>query len=755
MLQRILALFLAMTLLLSGLAGCGKQAQTETPSATVAAGRYVESEIPLPAEGYPRDMVMLSDGRLRIALLIVAGEEQRDIRYRVFTRSASGEWEEDVVLPDSVSELGSSDILRLSPDGNVFLSLILDREDGTFDYHFALYTPSGELRELPITYPEINERDGFLLGDADFTDDGRLMLLFGFDDLREINLTDGSLSKNLNEQGAVLSLGSMGCAGADTYLYSAQGDGLCTRVRDGQQTAVPEVLTKQLAASLLATSGTDSKITFWQNPQGYLFFTTNEGLYSLVPEGSVTEELVGASKSSFADPTFYPKALVGTEDGQFYLLAWQSGNAVLCQYVFDADMPLEATKTLKIYSLYDDEDLRQIVARYQKAHPETDVLLEVGLTGDDGMTAADALRTLNTEILAGSGPDVLRLDGMSLDSYLEKDVFLDLSDLLAETKTLEQITRCYASDGKVSVIPAAFAIPAIYGPRALIAQITDLDSLVSMAIQARAENGTAKSLINGFFPELIAEDLYDSCSAAWRKADGTLDAEALQRYLEAAEQLFAVDAPLREEYADMLKEMDGQSIITPGEYTGIGGAMDVVMQGTAISIGTLEGMEAWSFALAGDDQLEDYALLPLKAEAEGVFLPRQLYGVLATARQAESAKEFIGFVLSQEAQDSVSMGFPVNQAVFDRQITEDKVSNASFASSDGSGNMISLMARYPSAAERQQLREWTEALTTPALTDRTVRTLVEEQAILCLKGTCTPAQAATQALQSLNLYLSE
>lgn len=49
------------------------------------------------------------------------------------------------------------------------------------------------------------------------------------------------------------------------------------------------------------------------------------------------------------------------------------------------------------------------------------------------MTEADALRTLNTEILAGSGPDILRLDGMSTKSYLEKDVLLDLSDLLTET----------------------------------------------------------------------------------------------------------------------------------------------------------------------------------------------------------------------------------------------------------------------------------------------------------------------------------
>lgn len=69
--------------------------------------------------------------------------------------------------------------------------------------------------------------------------------------------------------------------------------------------------------------------------------------------------------------------------------------------------------------------------------------------------------------------------------------------------------------------------------------------------------------------------------------------------------------------------------------------------------------------------------------------------------------------------------------------------------------MISFAARYPSAAERQQLKTWVDQLTTPALTDRTIRNLVEEQAELCLKGELTPAEAASKALQSLNLYLSE
>lgn len=745
--RRILAIFLALALAIVGLAGCGKK-ETVLPEATVAKGRYVEQSIDLPAEGYPMDMTMLSDGRIRVGLM--TGERE----YRIFTRTAEGGWTEDVVLPEAVKAMGYLDFMRFFRDGSVFLSGIEKVGEREYHYHFAILSADGVLRELPITYPEVNESDGILLGGADITSDDRLMLLFSFDDLREVNLTDGSLSANRNELGICSTVGGLACAGEDTYLLS---DTLCGRVSEGQQEQLTDALGKQLMASEQATSGAESKIVFWKNEDGYLFFTTDEGLYSYVPGGSVTEELISASKSSFGDPSFVPKALEGTEDGAFYVLGQQSGIAALCSFVYDAEAPVQATNQLKVYSLYDDDDLRQMISWFQKSHPETEVSLEIGLTGEDGMTEADALRTLNTEILAGSGPDILRLDGMSLDSYLEKDILMDLSDLLAETSTLEQITKCYERDGKVCVIPAAFAIPAVYGPRELVTQIANLDSLVDAASQALAQNDQAHSLMNGMIPQLVTDTLYDSCSAAWKKADGTLDEEALERFLEAMDKLYAMDAPLREQYADILRELEDQGdFYTPGEYTGIGGSQDIIMNGMALSAGTLEGMEAWSYALAGDDRLEDYALLPLNLQASGVFLPRQLYGVLASSENGEAAKDFVRFVLGEEVQgNALSFGFPVNQAVFDRQIQEDKTVQTTFGSSDENGNYISLAARYPSAAERQQLVTWVNDLTTPALTDRTIRSLITAQAAASMKGSCTVQEAVSQALQSLNLYLSE
>ena len=87
-------------------------------------------------------------------------------------------------------------------------------------------------------------------------------------------------------------------------------------------------------------------------------------------------------------------------------------------------------KELLVYSLKKDRTIQQAVSAYQKEHNDVYVRYEVGMSGDNGLTAEDAVKALNTEIMAGKGPDVLCLDGLPLDSYLSKGMLADLSDTL-------------------------------------------------------------------------------------------------------------------------------------------------------------------------------------------------------------------------------------------------------------------------------------------------------------------------------------
>lgn len=755
--KRIISMMLALLVLLGCLSGCGKEPElsaVEVSQSGNAMGRYVEQSITLPDSDYAMDMVMLSDGRLRVALM------KADGNVLICTAGTQSNTWDTFALPVKITESGSIGAVALSPEGSVFCSTLQKMEDDTYQPHFWFLDSSGNSREIPVTYADVNPQMGYFVPTCDFTADGRLLAQFYSKEVREVNLETGELGSNLNE--LETSLLTFCCAGEDTYMLGWSSGSVC---RGGVTEALSGVLGEQVVASLQATEGSEPKITFWENSDGYLFFTTHDGLYSYAPGGSVTEELVSGGRSSLGDPTFFPKALTGAEDGSFYVLG-QGAEAALYHYVYDPEAPIQPSIQLRLYSLYEDENLRQMVSQYQKSHPEVAIDLEIGLTGEDGVTVADALRTLNTEILAGSGPDLICLDGFNIDTYLEKGILADLSGVLNQAgPLLEQVTNCYAQDGKVCAVPTTFAIPAMYGAEKYVSQIHDLDSLVAAAKQAKEENPDRERIVNAMYPITMADLYYDSCSAAWVNPDGTLDAEKLAAFYAAMKELYALDESFRQANAEWMAEFaeefeNGEYYFAPGDYTGLGGVFYIYGDICYLPTGTLDGMYAWSsHVLAGEkDYLSvGYRTIPLSGQASNVFLPRRIMGILTTAAHPQAAENFLTFMLSDEVQaKDLTTGFPVNQVTFERELSEDRYVDSVFTTGSAvQGTSVSYSAQWPNASQRQQLKGWVDDLTTPALTDRTIRSKVMDQMVDCCNGKITPQQAADAALRSLNLYLSE
>lgn len=756
--KNILSALLTVILVMGCFAGCGKEKNAEAeeialmPSiSTAATGRYVEKTLFLPESKYAKDMVMLSDGRLRVAL----AEKNGNILL-CDTGPDRTVWEDPVSLPDEIINSGNVESVALSPDGTIFCDTIETLENETYQPHLWVIDPSGDHREIPVTYKDVDSSMGFFIPYADFTDDGRLFAQFYVKELREIDLTTGEVGENVSE--LATNLFRTGCAGNNAYMMGMQS---ASYYHDGETTQLPDVLKAQIEASLEETMGNTPKMTFWENKDGYLFFTTYTGLYSYIPGGSVTEELVQGSRSSLGDPRCLPIALTGTDDGSFYVLASIDSVPTLCHFTYDEAAPVTADTQLNIYSLYEDEDLTQMITQFQKANPDVSVNLEIGLSGDDGITESDAIRTLNTEILAGNGPDLVCLDGFNLESYLEKGVLADVSHILDQgDPLLRNITDCYAEDGKICAVPTTFTFPAMYGKEEYISQIHDLDSLVEVAKQAREENPDVDRIVNGMYPTVVADAYYDGCSAAWRNADGTLNAEKLAEFYGAIKELYALDEVFRQEQSEWVAEIaaDIDTHFTPGGYTGLAGASYIFQDISYLVSGTLDGMAQWSYALAGEAEFlgDGYTMIPFSGQTSNVFLPRRIMGILTTAAHPQAAEAFLSFMLSDEVQaKNLTTGFPVNKTSFDREIAEERTTDSTFASSDKNGNMISYSAQWPNAAQREELRGWVENLTTPANTNRTIRYMVMEPLWDCCNGIITPEQAAEAALQSLNLYLSE
>ena len=487
----------------------------------------------------------------------------------------------------------------------------------------------------------------------------------------------------------------------------------------------------------------------------YLFFTTYSGLYS----GSVTEELIAGSISSLGDPTCIPVALTGTEDGSFYLLCNLNREPTLCYFTYDTEAPAVAETQVNIYSLYPNDDMTQMITQFQIANPDITVNHEIGLTGEDGMTEADAVRTLNTEILAGNGPDLICLDGFNLESYLEKGVLADVSHVLdAGDPLFRHITDCYGENGKICAVPTTFTFPAMYGKEEFISQIHDLSSLVETATQAKAAIAPESRVVNGMYPDIMADYFYDACSAAWMNPDGTLDGVKLTEFYNAMKELYALDEPFRQANTEWMAEfrqeyISGEYPILPGQYTGLRGADAIIGDVSYLSFGTLDGMYCYSHVLAGEAEYlgDGYITSPIGLQSENVFLPRGIMGILKDAAHPQAAEKLLTFMLSDNIQSKcLSYGFPVNKVTFEREMSEERVIDSWI----GSGS-YAYQAQWPDAARREELRICVENLSTPANTNRTIRYMVMEPLYDCCTGTITPEQAAEKALQSLNLYLSE
>lgn len=153
------------------------------------------------------------------------------------------------------------------------------------------------------------------------------------------------------------------------------------------------------------------------------------------------------------------------------------------------------------------------------------------MTEENGVTLEDALSVLNTDILAGKGPDVLILDGMPADSYIEKGVLADISDVVGEASQKDgifgNIIESSKKDGKVYAMPARILLPVVLGDEKTRSAGGSLPALADRV--KTLSKSTSKSVIpDDKGTKTLLRDCYYADSARflageWRLSFGTLD----------------------------------------------------------------------------------------------------------------------------------------------------------------------------------------------------------------------------------------
>ena len=212
---------------------------------------------------------------------------------------------------------------------------------------------------------------------------------------------------------------------------------------------------------------------------GAAYYACTDGIYRLAPGGTLPEQVVPAEGTAMSISSNYPLSLLRTaaEDFMVLLFGDSGGNGDLYFYHYDETLPTHADTTLTVWSLADSATARLAVNAYKKANPEVDVTFETAVQTDtDDVSAAinDALTQLNTELLAGEGPDVLLLDRVDYTTYINKGMLADMSDTVPLDALQSNIIDPFMTDGRAYVLPARFIVPALCGDAGTLDGLTDL-----------------------------------------------------------------------------------------------------------------------------------------------------------------------------------------------------------------------------------------------------------------------------------------
>ena len=202
------------------------------------------------------------------------------------------------------------------------------------------------------------------------------------------------------------------------------------------------------------------------------------------------------------------------------------------------------------------------------------------------------------------------------------------------------------ADGKVYALPTRYSMLIVLGEMDVLAQITDLQSLVDWA-----KSNTDKTLFYPQKPENLMAQLVPVTAQYWIDEEGQVDEQAYVAFLEFIK---ANSNPNATNYS-MDIERDGRSV----EYFANGDTTLHIQE--FLSFIELDYLNS-AVTMRTDSAIE----LLLKTDG-GSFIPKGVLGINAQSEHKEIAYEIVKIALAEETQAiDLRDGVPVNKVVLEK-----------------------------------------------------------------------------------------
>ena len=780
MIKKITSLLLISTVAFTGLVGCNDKKEEASK------GRYIEEECKVPENiNYVTSFKSLDDGSLA---LIGASYEEENIDYNYFKSDDNGEnWYEEELPEPSIGEgkVGQAAEYVIKDDGTIIGRydikteeqqkkidelekqyeenpyLVIDEFENEDLYkseiQFVEISTNGEVRVI-----ELDDNNIESVGEMIVSDNNLLFTEYSFDGsetLWQVDLETGKVKKKFKDEQYYNSL----CV-IDDYLLinnyeNVKKYNLKTGKSDGEEKGL--IKKGEYINNLIA------------GEKNVVYYDNDKGLYKYKLGDKEGELIIDASLSTFGDTTYQFSGLVeGEEDVLFALFAdHENNNVKLCKYTYDSEISSKPENQITLYSLNESSLLKQAIVQYQKKNPDIYINYEVGISysEEESVSETDAIKALNTEVLAGNGPDVIILDGLNSDTYIEKGLLEDISDVINKNKDdyFDNIYKAYSNDEKIYSFPTRFTIPVITG-RGLDSKVVDLKSLEE---QLTKEGSNSGQLFSIYSPEELIALLYNSCSPIWINEDNTLNEEKLKEFLDSAKNIYGlIDKSTSEEAKKKNEEemKERSEYWTEVEYINSKYLYNQYLMNDNLNperskyeIGTISDEQEINILNAIKDEKYNVQYNIWQGQVGSYFIPTNEVAVSAKSKNKEVAKDFIGYLFDEELQDySAYEGLPINKKSFEKLFINDKeedLGGFGFAVGEGDNpeDFINIELKKLSEEDAKKLIETVETLEKPQHVNYEVYEKIKEPIVNYVAGNSSMEDSIKEIKNKLEIYLSE
>ncbi|MBO5032086.1 MAG: carbohydrate ABC transporter substrate-binding protein [Lachnospiraceae bacterium] len=594
-----------------------------------------------------------------------------------------------------------------------------------------------------------------------FDENGRLYVsAYSCDTIYEVDINGGTSKKLVDIPGGVEIMECRGnilmCATYEkTYLYDLEN----------QSFIEDEVLNDFIHENYNGVEwyGSGYSAFVFLGEENVIYVAGEKGLHRHAIGGSTMEQVIDGGLSSFGDPSHSIMTAM-MNDRQEFIAVFNDGKFV--KFTYDENVSTVPEGKLTVYGLKEDAVVRQAISAYQTAYPDMYIEYETGME-EGGVTREDALKKLNTELMSGNGPDVLLLDDMSIDTYIEKGVLMELSEIVntidAEEGLFMNLIESVNQGTGIYAVPAQFRIPFIAGHEDTIQGVEDYQTFADMVEKVRADYPDTNLLMT-CSASGIMKRMLTVCEPSWKDTDGQVDKNRIKEFLQETKRIY--DAQMNgtpkneiENYLENAAESDIEDSIYLTQMNNF----DYYIGITPFLWGEPMGYVSFldMISMAKNSGFEDTIYRVMDGQSSNVYHPSTIAGINAAANSSGQAKQFIEILLSPEVQDVPSIGFPMNKKSFVNQFEyeESKLGEDGGLYYMGGSSQDGLEVNYTvypaSADEVSALEKVIASLTTPYIQDSVLETAVIVEGEKYFQGEQDLDTAVSRIMESAALYTME